>query len=230
MSEPDIRVPQIDHTWSSSILGEDFIWIDNINIWVCKHMISNGLYRKFKEDHDSGDFQGHSLNDDDQPAVLISFTDAMGFCDWLTQREHKEQALPSNYIYRLPSDEEWTHFSRCGDGRIYPWGNSWPPIYGNYSDSSAKDAFPEWDVIENYTDSYAVSCPVQNAGVNDWGLVGVGGNAYEWTFQADGTRVELRGGSWSTNQKEFLTCMNRYPREASCRLINFGFRIVLIRT
>ncbi|MBN4074150.1 SUMF1/EgtB/PvdO family nonheme iron enzyme [bacterium AH-315-E10] len=230
MEDDNKSIPQIDKPWISPHLNDEFIWIDRINIWVCKYMVSNKLYRKFKPEHDSGKFEGFSLNDDQQPAVLVSFNDVMSFCDWLTQFEHKEHMLPSNYIYRLPSDEEWTHFSRCGDGRIYPWGNSWPPTYGNYSDATAKKEFKEWDVIDDYDDGYPVSCPVQVAGENEWGLIGVGGNAYEWTFQADGTRVELRGGSWSTNQKEYLTCMNRYPRESTSCLVNFGCRIILLKT
>jgi formylglycine-generating enzyme required for sulfatase activity len=108
-------------------------------------------------------------------------------------------------------------------------GHEWPPAYGNFGDEAAAKTFPDWEPIEGYDDGYPVTCPVEDAGENDWGLVGVGGNAYEWTFEAEGTSCELRGGSFSTNQSEYLHIDNRYRREPSSRLINFGFRPVLLK-
>lgn len=204
-----------------------FIWIEALDMWVAKYQVANDEFRRFRLDHDSGDYESHSLNEDRQPAVGLSYKDAFAFCEWLTDRD-QEQGLPKNCFYRLPSHQEWTTFARCGDGRIYPWGNEWPPLYGNYSDEAAQKCFPDWEPIENYNTGFPVTCPVEEAGKNTWDLVGVGGNTYEWTFEAEGTSCELRGGSFSTAKQEYLQIDNRYKREPSSRLINFGCRPVML--
>ncbi|MDP6079820.1 MAG: SUMF1/EgtB/PvdO family nonheme iron enzyme [Arenicellales bacterium] len=215
--------------WTSPTLNIPFVWIEAVGMWVAKNMIANDEYRRFRPDHDSGDYEGHSLSEDRQPAVGISYDDAGKFCEWLTERDIESGELNDQYIFRVPSHNEWTRLARCGDGRIYPWGNEWPPKYGNFSDESAHECFPGWEPIKGYNDGFPVTCPVEEAGENDWGLVGLGGNAYEWTFEAEGTSCELRGGSFSTNQAEYLHIDNRYRREPSSRLINFGFRPVLLK-
>lgn len=214
--------------WIEPTTQMPFIWLETLDVWVAKYQLANVHYRLFAPSHDSGSFEGHSLNQPDQPAAMLSFRDATAYCDWLTAEDHKLGALEPDQLFRLPSRQEWTAFARCGDGRTYPWGNEWPPTRGNYGDSAAKRAFPDWSVIEGYDDGFPVACPVQKAGENDWGLVGVGGNCYEWTFVAGGTQVELRGGSWSTNQREYLMINNGYRREPGSRLMNFGCRLVLV--
>lgn len=219
--------PEPGSHWLDPICQVDFVWLPPLHLWVGRCMVDNRQYRRFKPDHRCGEFQGHSLDGDEQPVVRISFDDAMDFAAWLTDECRELELLPAEYVFRVPSDREWTTFARCGDGRAYPWGDEWPPAFGNYGDETARQAFPQWEAIEGYTDGYAVTCPVAEAGVNPWGLIGVGGNAYEWTFQANGTETELRGGSFSTNQPEYLRINDHYIREPSSRVINFGLRLVL---
>lgn len=221
------RYPQAGSDWKVPEPAMPMVWVEALGVWVGKYMVANEEFRRFRPEHDSGEFSGKSLNEPRQPVVSVSYDDAMGFCDWLTARARETGAIPDSALFRLPSDRDWTTYARCGDGRQYPWGNEWPPTFGNYGDESAKRCFPDWEPIAGYDDGHPVSCAVEDAGENPWGLVGVGGNAYEWTFVAGGTACELRGGSWSTNQREYLSLTNRYQREPGSRLINFGFRIVL---
>lgn len=214
--------------WREPALGMEFVWIDDLGIWVGRYMVTNEEFRFYRPNHDSGDYEGLALNRDRQPVVQVSFHEAMAFCDWLSEQSRAANFLGANQLFRLPSHLEWTSFARCGDGRDYPWGNNWPPHYGNFGDQAAKRQFPDWDGIEDYDDGFIVSCPVDDSGENDWGLWGVGGNAYEWTFEAGGVSSELRGGSWSTFQPEYLRINNRYRREPSSKLFNFGFRVVLV--
>ncbi|RMD73905.1 MAG: hypothetical protein D6820_17820 [Lentisphaerae bacterium] len=220
--------PESGKDWTDPIAGIQFKWIENLQIWAAVCQLTNAQYRLFRPDHSSGDYQGLSLDADDQPVVLVSFNDGMDYCRWLTGKL-SELGLHDEFLLRLPSHIEWTEMAECSSVREYPWGDQWPPTYGNYGDESARKAFPEWECIEGYDDGYAVSCPVLEAGKNEYGLIGVGGNVYEWTFEAGGTRTELRGGSWSTFQPEYLKISNRYPREPESRLVNFGLRLVMVR-
>jgi formylglycine-generating enzyme required for sulfatase activity len=230
MTETDAAAaqPERGQHWTEPLLNMEFIWIEDTACWVAKHMITNGEFRQFRPDHDSGSFEGHSLNEERQPVVEVSYVNAMEFCEWLTGRLANEAGFDKNTLcIRLPSHDEWTAFATCGDGREYPWGNDWPPTCGNYGDEAAKRAFPEWEHIDGVDNGFAVSCPVEDSGENDWGLFGVGGNAYEWTFEAHGMGLELRGASWSTSNPMWIRVMNRYQREPGSTLLNFGFRLIL---
>ncbi|NQZ67654.1 MAG: SUMF1/EgtB/PvdO family nonheme iron enzyme [Lentisphaeria bacterium] len=217
--------PEETKDFSLAPSNHQFVWIAALSCWVGKYAVTNKEFRCFREAHDSGDFSGVSLNEDEQPAAMISFTDAMDYSAWLMEGSN----INDDFVIRVPSHEEWTAMASCGKVKRFPWGDEWPPTYGNYGDKSAKESFPEWDHIEDYDDGFPVSCPVDKAGENEWGLVGVGGNVYEWTYEAGGTKTELRGGSWSTFQPEYLELDNRYRREASSSLINFGFRLITIK-
>lgn len=218
--------PTAGQDWTDPVLGMELIWIESLQLWVGKHHVTNGEFRAFRPEHCSGDYEGLSLDQDRQPVCCVSYDDGMAFSSWLRNR-YDECGLEERFIVRLPNHREWPLFASCGHLRIFPWGNDWPPPYGNYGDESAKRTFNEWDAIEGYDDGFPVSCPVEDSGRNEWGLYGVGGNVYEWTFEAGGTGTELRGASWSTYQKEFIALDNRYRREADSRLINFGFRILM---
>jgi formylglycine-generating enzyme len=213
--------------WTDPVLGMEFVWIAPLGMWVGKHVVTNEEYRRYVPGHDSGDFEGHSLNEARQPVVRVNHDEAMAFCAWLTEELRATGAISEHFL-RIPGHEEWTTFARCGDDRMYPWGNEWPPEFGIYADESSRRAFPDWEVIEGYDCGHPVAAPVEASGENDWGLCGLGGNVYEWTFQAGGTSCELRGASWSTFQREYLMVSNRYQREPKSRLFNFGFRMVLL--
>ncbi len=219
--------PKQGENWQDPVLGMKFVWLAELQLWAGKYTIANGEFRRFRPEHDSGEFEGHSLNGDRQPVVMVGYNDAMDFCAWLREQA-TEAGVSEKYIFRLPSHNDWTAYASCGVLREYPWGDKWPPTRGNYGDEAAKRAFPEWDVIEGYDDGFAVSCPVEDAGENEWGLYGVGGNVYEWTFVAGDTGTQLRGASWSTYQPQYITLDNRLRREPSSRLVNFGFRVLIV--
>ncbi|MBI3986634.1 MAG: SUMF1/EgtB/PvdO family nonheme iron enzyme, partial [Lentisphaerae bacterium] len=131
-----------NQAWVSPAIGMEFVWIQALNGWVGKYEVTNGEYRKFKANHNSGAIKGQNQDEDRQPVVMVNFADAMAFADWLTERDRER--LSAGYRYRLPSDDEWMTFAQCGDGREYPGGNNWPPQSGhagNYADAAAKGAF-----------------------------------------------------------------------------------------
>jgi formylglycine-generating enzyme required for sulfatase activity len=225
--EPDFPPPGKD--WVIPELGMPLVWVDELNGWVGKYEVTNGEYRQFRPQHNSGEYAGHSLDGDRQPVCQVDFDDAVAFIAWLKLRESKAGRLSGTRTYRLPTAPEWRQYARCGDGRRYPWGNEWPPGFGNFSSDVG-----EYTAIKGYDDGWPVSCPVEESGANPWGLYGVGGNVWEWTDRAPPadryTRKPrmTRGGSWIYKQPLGMTCNAEFffPLTHNDKLT--GFRVVLI--
>lgn len=95
----------------------EFVWVEKLGMRVGKYEVTNGEYRRFKADHNSGEYWidiylngrcGGSLNGDRQPVVMVSWEDAKAFCRWLTERSRKDGKLTRELEYRLPLDWEWS--------------------------------------------------------------------------------------------------------------------------
>jgi formylglycine-generating enzyme required for sulfatase activity len=69
------------------------------------------------------------------PAVKVSWFDAVAFCKWLTEKEQDENLIDDREAYRLPTDAEWSmavglvnesgSTPEARDGKIkneFPWG------------------------------------------------------------------------------------------------------------
>ncbi|MDP6631848.1 MAG: SUMF1/EgtB/PvdO family nonheme iron enzyme [Kiritimatiellia bacterium] len=214
-------------------LGRDqlltFVWVPDVELWMGAYEISNGQFRQFRPSHDSGARETFSLNDGEQPAVLVSWFDAQAFCEWINT--YFRHSMPSGMRCRLPSNEEWIAVARCGSQRRYPWGNDWPPLRGNHSDSSARSALPEWKGIEDYDDGFPVSCDVTAGGVNEWGIHGLSGNAWEWCsdwYDAETRQLKIRkGGSWDYEDPVSLEIETKGFDTPDARYDTIGFRVVL---
>ncbi|MBT7061472.1 MAG: SUMF1/EgtB/PvdO family nonheme iron enzyme [Lentisphaerae bacterium] len=218
--------PEEGQDWTAPGIGMELVWIPTMKCWVGKYEVTNGEYCRFKPDHDSGEHGGHTLNDDRQPVVEVSYGDAVAFAEWLTKGEQDAGRFPNGLKLRLPDGDEWMTFAQCGDGREYPWGNDWPPKYGNYLDQSSDSKYGK---IDYYDDGFPVSCPVEKSGDNDWGLYGVGGNVREWTsaLHADKEQRILYGASWSNYYQDPLRCDFRGYFHPPFRNIIIGFRLLL---
>ncbi len=206
-----------------------FVWVPDIDLWMGAYEISNGQFRRFRPTHDSGSRETYTLNDDKQPAVMVTWFDAQAFCEWINT--FFRHSLPSGMQCRLPNDTEWIAVARCGTQRLYPWGNEWPPRRGNHSDAAARRALPDWMGIEDYDDGHPVSCDTTLAGQNEWGIHGLAGNVWEWChdWYDPGTRkLKIRkGGGWDYEDPVSLEVDNRgFDTPDSC-YDTIGFRVVL---
>ncbi|NLX24333.1 MAG: SUMF1/EgtB/PvdO family nonheme iron enzyme [Lentisphaerae bacterium] len=199
----------------------EFVWIKELKGWCGKYEVTNEEYKRFKSTHDSKDYKGHDLDGNRQPVVYVSWNDAQDFIQWM----EKNCELPEGYTLTLPSKDEWLSVAQCGDGHTYPWGNEWPPEYGNYDDETV---FTD-DKIDDYSDGYAVTCPVKKSGENDWGVYGVGGNVCEWTEEEFGrSHYVLRGSSWHNGSYQpDLRCDFGGGGKASDQYGHIGFRLFL---
>ncbi len=217
----------------------EFVWIEVIKGWVGKYEVTNEEYRRFKPRHSSREYSGHgtakaqSLDGNRLPVCYVSYTEGVAFAEWVTRTAAAQ--LPAGHVVRLPDGNEWTTYAQCGDGRKFPWGNDWPPAYGNYRDETGHKSFAHWDRwIEGYDDGFAVACPVEKSGRNDWGLYGVGGNVWELTSDAIGDKCVMRGGSWHRGSpldrhgavNTVCSVRRRYGR--THRDSGVGFRLVMM--
>ena len=221
-NEPSVETLRIQMGTSTSI---DFVWVESLELWVGKYEVTNAQYRKFMRFRDGTNVNGLDLNGDEQPAVFVSYCDALGFCYWLNNNTE----IPEGYHARLPTGEEWTQLVRAGNERIYPWGNSWPPEAGNFLDKDGNEALGwEW-FIEGYNDGFAVSSPVTLTPENEWGICGIGGNVREWTSESakDGTWHVIRGGSWRDSGEDRLACDFGVAGAMWGKDNHIGFRVVL---
>lgn len=216
--------PAVEKGWNSPAAQMEFVWVPDLEFWVAKYPVTNGEYRKKERKHDSATYQGLTLNDDRQPVVNVNFESAKAYATWLTE---KDKTQLDGMRYRVPSETEWQTFAQCGDGREYPWGNSLPPRYRNYSDSESATT-PR---MSDYFDGFAVTCPVEQSGANEFGLYGVGGNVWECTASdaSDTVFGAWRGASWNVSQADYMRCSYRVSDDGKSRGTDSGFRLVLSR-
>lgn len=177
----------------------------------------------------------------DHPVVMVSWTDAMSFCKWLTDREHLSGDLPAEEYYRLPTDAEWSFAAGLATERgqtpelrdlgvqdRFPWGTSWPPPKGagNYTGKETGS-----DVaIAGYDDGFPYTAPAGSYPPNDKGLYDMGGNVWEWCLDTWNLRTRsrvLRGASWfqgSLHLSLLTSCrIHSMPDRESD---SYGFRVV----
>lgn len=206
-----------------------FVWIKTLNIWFGKYEITNRQYRHYDQKHSSRSFEGLDLNLAHQPAVYISWEDATAYCDWLTTTYSNR--IPANCEFRLPTSQEWEFTAACGESRRYPWGNEWPPLYGNHSDATARRNLSQWRGILGYDDGYTITCPVDNSGMNEWGIYGLAGNVWEWCDDwmnnSDRMFKIRKGGSWDFDKKDSLKIRARGIDRPSAKYDTIGFRVIV---
>jgi formylglycine-generating enzyme required for sulfatase activity len=204
----------------------EFVWIKPLGIWVGKYEVTNLQFRRFKPGHKSQKALSFPMDDNNQPAVNVTWQQAQDFCDWLN-KDYKGM-LPDGFEFRLPKSSEWTAAARCGTDRVYPWGDNMPPDYGNYSDLTAKENLPDWKGIDKYNDGYVVTCAVQDSGYNEWGLYGMAGNVWEWCsdWSDDTKKFKVRhGASWDFDPEEALKIDYKGFDRINAGYDNIGFRV-----
>jgi len=173
--------------------------------------------------------------------VMVSWTDALSFCKWLTDKEQAAGLLKPGESYRLPTDLEWSkavglplekganpEMRDMGIQDQYPWGTAWPPpkSAGNYTGKeTGAEVF-----IPGYEDPFPFTSPVGSFAPNAQGLYDMGGNTWEWcmdTWNSKARSRVLRGASWCQGALQLSLL-------SSCRIHsmpdresdNYGFRVV----
>jgi formylglycine-generating enzyme required for sulfatase activity len=163
------------------------------------------------------------------PVTLVSWYDALAFCNWLTD-------MTQFQVY-LPSEAEWEQAARGTDGQIYPWGNEEPTDTLCNFNLNVKDTTP----VGQYSpqgDSPA-GCADMAGNVIEWtrSLWGVDLHTPEFNYpysereperediQApDDVRRVVRGGGWDDDY-EGVRAAFRLPNPPISRNDILGFRV-----
>jgi hypothetical protein len=215
-------------------LGMKFVPLGDIQIsvWETRVQDYEAFCRATGRHYEPADF--HQTATD--PAVKVSWFDAMAFCKWLTEKEHDENLIEDRQAYRLPTDLEWSMavglVNESGatpeirDGKIkneFPWGKQWPPPNGaaNYPPPTGRRR--------------GATMPVGSFKPNSLGLYDLGGNVWEWCLDTykGGTSGSsrdwgvLRGGSWATSNRLEMQSSYRNVIDRNDRDVIYGFRCVL---
>src|SRR5437773_1796469 len=216
-------------------LGMKFVPLSDIQIsvWETRVQDYEAFCRATGRHYEPTDF--HQTPTD--PAVKVSWFDAMAFCKWLTEKEHNENLIEDRQAYRLPTDLEWSKAvglvnesgptPEARDGKIkneFPWGKQWPlpNDAGNYAGTSGRRRS-------------TATLPVGSFKPNAIGLHDLGGNVWEWcldTYKGDNSASGrdwgvLRGGSWATSNRLEIQSSYRNVVDRNERDVIYGFRCVL---
>ena len=154
----------------------------------------------------------------EQPVTAVSWYEAMGYCEWLSEI--------TGAHFRLPSEAEWERAARGGaDGKLFPWGDDPPQSRLQYESLWLHG--PE---------------PVRRSEANAYGSYEMCENVHEWCsdwFQADyyslspernpqgpasGVRKSSRGGSWRHHIK-MSRCSARSSIPPQFQYADYGFRV-----
>ena len=181
----------------------------------------------------------------DHPVAGVNLGEAKAFCAWLTNRERSLGMIRPWQSYRLPTDGEWSRLAGLAEESgstpadysnsqpaILPWSGGWPPEekVGNFADEAAAGIFGRY-IIERYNDGFPNTSPVGSFRPNEFGLLDVSGNVWEWVLDSyDGVNDQLhtmRGGGWNSYEEETLNLRYRNAVPASSREGFYGFRYVL---
>jgi formylglycine-generating enzyme required for sulfatase activity len=158
------------------------------------------------------------------PVELVSAFEAEAFCAWLSKR--------SGEVVTLPSPSEWEYAANAGESdRLFPWGDI--GLDGKGTDSDWACANTGFDVgLDKYKGSSPVGVMLLDR--SPFGLMDMGGNVDEVTYDGKSSHFVIKGGSYligSSKASESLIhqfeCKHDLPVNPAFLGMGDGFRIVI---
>lgn len=171
---------------------------------------------------------------------MVSWIDASNYCALRTQQERSAGLVPTNYVYRLPTESEWEYASRAGATAAFYLGDSLRSGQANFFGQSEYDA--ALGTISNPSGIYlGRTTPVGSYAANGWGLYDMIGNVTEWCQDwygeyPAGSVIDpqgpltgefrlVRGGEWNDGAFAGRSAFRLYRPDG--RFFKVGFRLVL---
>jgi formylglycine-generating enzyme required for sulfatase activity len=176
----------------------------------------------------------------DLPVESVSWLDAVGFCNKLSERENRTPFYRINGVkvtlvggngYRLPTEAEWEYACRAKSTTLYPFG-----------DDAGKLGEHAWHDGNAESKTHPVGQKLPNA----WGLYDMLGNVWEWCTDgydekyyvspppadppgaAGASHRVIRGGSWVGSPRFCRPAVRRRDTPES-RYKGLGFRVAAVQ-
>ena len=224
--------------------------------WMLTTEVTNEMYALYDPSHDSRHIdrwwidqldRGYPANLARQPVVRVSWSEANGFCQWLSEKTRR--------TFRLPTESEWEWAARAGTDSPMWYGdlNADFGLHENLADESTKlfavnhiwidefnglgpaprdvpGFFAHIPRIDGVNDRLMISGDVGTYSPNPWGLHDILGNVSEWTKSTydkenDELLKTVRGGSWRDRPRWSRAGVRRGYRSWQ-KVHNVGFRVV----
>src|SRR6266581_29378 len=150
-------------------------------------------------------------NELSHPVETVNWYDATNYCGLRTQQERAGGLIPTNYVYRLPTESEWEYADRAGTTTAFYLGSALRSGQANFDGQYEYDA----SVGTNNNPSgifLGQTTAVGSYAANGWGLYDMIGNVFErcqdWygaypggsvidpQGPASGSGRVIRGGFW----------------------------------
>ena len=178
--------------------------------------------------------QPHFVTDPKHPIVSITWTEAVAFCDWLTEFERTRNIIPATARYRLPTDQEWSQAAgltnESGDSPATRHQANTEHFIGGKFPPEPLTANLDAPKIRGYDDRFNFAAPVGSMKADAGPLFDMGGNVSEWTADEwpDGNNEAVaRGPSWITSDERSALTSARIHRPKDSSRYDIGFRCVL---
>jgi len=148
--------------------------------WMEKFLVTQGDYLAVAGSNPSYFTSAHGFSDDlTRPVEQVNWYDATNYCALRTQQERVGGLIPTNYVYRLPTESEWEYTCRAGTTTAFYLGS------GLHSGQANFDGRYEYDAsvgtINNPSGIHlGITTPVGSYAANPWGLYDMIGNVWEW--------------------------------------------------
>lgn len=215
--------------------------------WMGKYEVSQGEYLAMTGSNPSwfnGVRNGTNYGADlTRPVESVRWIDATNYCGLRTHRERAAGMIPTNYLYRLPTESEWEYACRAGTTTAFYLGDSLHSGQANFNGQYEYDAalgeIPDTNGIY-----LGMTTPVGSYAANGWGLCDMIGNVWEWCQDWIGpypsgnvtdpqgvfplSETVIRGGSWGSSALVSRSAQRGGNPPVSRGLI-IGFRVVLVQ-
>ena len=176
------------------------------------------------------------------PVVEVTWFGAARYCDWLSMAseppldrayDHDGDWLCNGHDpygaegYRLPTDAEWEYAAQYDDERIYPWGDQGPTedlanYWYNVGSTSPVGDYPDAPAALGLSDMAGNAMEW----CNDWCICDLGDEDEQNPVGVvSGTYRVLHGGSWVSQNVDYLRCAIRFNSPPGVSNGSYGFRV-----